>query len=87
MIIISAIILKCVVFGALFRPLEDPQPEKKSSVKIVLRNSEAHEDVHVSNHDLPIIMLDGDGKMQRPHSMGHFSMPRGIKFEQNGKLG
>lgn len=91
MLIISAVVLKCIIFGAMFRPLDDevePQaPANNQNVSVMLKPVDANIDLHVSDQHLPaLVVSNGDTQIQRPHSMGHFSMPRGIKFEQNGDV-
>lgn len=90
MLIISAIVLKCIIFGALFRPLEDEvvsEADGEQKVSVLLKPVDGNVDLHVSDQHLPaLIVSNGDMQIQRPHSMGHFSMPRGIKLEQNGNV-
>lgn len=89
MLIISAVVFECIIFGAMFRPLEyeSTKEEKKKNVHVPVKTTEGSMDIHVSEERLPELMVsNGNSQMQRPHSMGHFSMPRNIKFEQNGNL-
>lgn len=92
MLIISAVVFECIIFGAMFRPLEyEPEKqetvEERKNVNLPLKSVEGSMDIHVSDEQLPKLMItNGNSQMHRPHSMGHFSMPRNIKFEQNGNL-
>ncbi|CAH0556449.1 unnamed protein product [Brassicogethes aeneus] len=88
LLIISSLVLNCVIFGAFFRPLE---PEKLDDDKsaITLKASAAHSDIHISEHNLYKldVKTNGDGsQIHRPRSMGHFSIPRGTRLEQNGNI-
>lgn len=94
MMIISSVVFECIIFGAMFRPLpyesvqeEAVEEEKKKVEGLPLKNADGNLDIHVSEEHLPkLVVSNGDIQMHRPHSMGHFSMPRNIKFEQNGNL-
>lgn len=74
MLIISAGVLECVIFGALFRPLE-PQKKRKRIDSII------NEDAKLESLPLSVPEVTG-----RPRSMGHFTIPRNIKFEENGNV-
>lgn len=50
LLILAAIVLKCVLFGALFRPLE----EEKSDSKNELKKTEAQTDIHISDHEITV---------------------------------
>ncbi|KAJ8935855.1 hypothetical protein NQ318_016875, partial [Aromia moschata] len=83
-LIIAGIVLECIIFGALFRPLEERQEIKD---KNKLKAAEADTDIHISNQNVqqfaPSLYINGNN-MHRPHSMGHFSIPRTVKHELNG---
>lgn len=96
MMIISAIVFNCIIFGAFFRPLEydePPEPRKKSIQKIVengynLKQIIAKSDIHSSAHDLQertpcLTVTNGDVAIQRPHSIGHFSLTRSLKLDKS----
>ncbi|KYB27338.1 monocarboxylate transporter 12 [Tribolium castaneum] len=87
MLIIAGIVLECIVFGALFRPLETEEDKNlKPPPKITLKSIEAKVDLHVSEHNLQqISTMNGNGEIHRPHSLGHFSMPRGTKLLEPSK--
>lgn len=84
-LIIAGIVLECIIFGALFRPLENKRDIPEGNR---LKAVEANIDIHVSNHDLHQFtsLLSNGNNMHRPHSMGHFSMPRVPKYEPNGNI-
>ncbi|XP_044266124.1 monocarboxylate transporter 5 [Tribolium madens] len=87
MLIIAGIVLECIVFGSLFRPLESEEEKNfKPLPKITLKSIEAKVDLHVSEHNLQqISTMNGNGQIHRPHSLGHFSMPRGTKLLEPSK--
>lgn len=91
MLIISGIVLECIIWGALFRPLENEEDNKnnKPEIKLRLKLVDAKVDIHVSEHNLHQLapISNTNDKVDRPHSMGHFSMPRGTKLlEPNGNV-
>lgn len=49
LLILSAIVLKCVLFGALFRPLEDDKQDESDNQ---LKKTEANTDIHVSHNEI-----------------------------------
>ncbi|XP_050502934.1 monocarboxylate transporter 5 isoform X2 [Diabrotica virgifera virgifera] len=98
-LIIGGIILECILFGALFRPLEEINGEKGKKLKL----TEAKVDLHISEHDLPQLTTslppqngqyggsgtmngNGNGNMHRPHSVAHFTMSKNTKHELNGNI-
>lgn len=95
MLIIAAVVLECIIFGALFRPLEyetDVIKEKETPENsgISLESSGAKMDIHISDHNLPMLLVNSDNeKIDRPRSMGHFSLPKPLKsatLEKNGSI-
>ncbi|XP_074040298.1 monocarboxylate transporter 1 [Leptinotarsa decemlineata] len=88
-LIIGAIVLECILFGSLFRPLEAKRSEEDDKE---LRATEANIDIHVSDHDLrqfgTSLKTNGtiNGNMHRPHSVAHFNIPKTTKFEANGNI-
>lgn len=112
-LILSAIILNCIIFGALFRPLEY-EDDVSSSSSQAGRNKTKYDkiegsgynlkptsgklDIHCSERDLQeqdgttgTTVTNGDISIQRPHSIGHFSLPIGLKpitapSERNGNI-
>lgn len=50
-VIIGGVILECILFGALFRPLE-PVASTRSIKGKELKASEAQADLHISDHDV-----------------------------------
>lgn len=88
LLIISGLVLNCVIFGAFFRPLEEEKVVEETPT-IFLKPSEARLDIHVSDHNLHQIDLkiNGNGnQIHRPRSMGHFSIPRAPKIEENANI-
>lgn len=86
MLIISSVLLECIIFGALFRPLEDKKPKKERS-EIILKAVEGQLNIHVpGNNFSEVITTNDSAQIHRPRSMGHFSVPRGVKFETNGNV-
>lgn len=87
-LIIAGIVLECILFGALFRPLESETMPKKEEM-VLLKTCEAKVDIHVSDHDFmqhtPIYM-NGNNQMHRPHSVAHFTLPKSYKHEMNGNI-
>lgn len=92
MLIISSVVFECIIFGAMFRPLEyeaerEEAPVEQNNVNLPLKHAKADLDIHVSDEHLSTLLVsNGDSSMQRPHSMGHFSIPRNVKLEHNGNL-
>lgn len=99
--ILSAIILNCIIFGIMFRPLEYEEDDEEDKKKVEsspysLKPSDVKVDLHRSAHDLQesqpapgLTVTNGDISIQRPHSIGHFSLPKGIRFpvaEKNGNV-
>lgn len=89
MIIISGIVLECVIFGALFRPLEYEPPSKRPSNAskrsgIHLKNTSAALDLHISDMNLRHLVSDSTN-MHRPRSMSHFTATKPL-VEQNGNI-
>ncbi|KAJ8918197.1 hypothetical protein NQ315_014064 [Exocentrus adspersus] len=85
-LIIAGIVLECIIFGALFRPLEGKRQINEGNK---LKAAEANIDIHVSHHDVHEFttnLLSDGNSMHRPHSMGHFSIPRVPKYEPNGNI-
>lgn len=86
MLIIAGIVLECIVFGALFRPLETDEDKNLKATTIKLKPTEGKIDIHVSEHNLhQMSAMNGNGEIHRPHSLGHFSMPRGTKLLEPSK--
>lgn len=86
-LIIAGFVLKCMVFGALFRPLEyeEEKPRKAVSPHISLRSINGGTDIHVPDMPPQLLMppsalqdyevpVSGK-KLLRPRSMGHFVLP------------
>ncbi|XP_050306726.1 uncharacterized protein LOC126743600 [Anthonomus grandis grandis] len=87
-LIIGGLVLECILFGALFRPLENESGRKKEEV-ILLKNTEGQVDIHVSDNDLKPyapLQLNGTSQMHRPHSVAHFTLPKSNKHELNGNI-
>ncbi|KAH0809612.1 hypothetical protein GEV33_013180 [Tenebrio molitor] len=89
MLIIAGTVLECILFGLLFRPLENEDEKnlhRELQPKISLKSAEAKIDLHVSERDLhQLSTINGNGEIHRPHSVGHFSMPRGTKLLEPSK--
>ncbi|KAI4466211.1 monocarboxylate transporter [Holotrichia oblita] len=89
MMIISGIVLECMIFGALFRPLEYESTEKKhlkpDNSEIHLKNTSAALDLHISDVNLKHLVSESTN-MHRPRSMGHFTAPRTTFVEPNGNI-
>ncbi|XP_044750798.1 monocarboxylate transporter 9 [Coccinella septempunctata] len=88
-LIISGIVLECMIFGSLFRPLEYDEVKEVDSEnnRLQLKATEGRVDIHVSDHDLRHFPKStANGKMHRPHSVAHFSLPKtsSHRHEQNG---
>lgn len=88
-LIISGIVLECMIFGSLFRPLEYDEVKEVDSEnnRLQLKAAEGGVDIHVSDHDLHKFSKSlTNGKMHRPHSVAHFSLPKSSSHrqEQNG---
>ncbi|CAG9864488.1 unnamed protein product, partial [Phyllotreta striolata] len=90
-LIIGGIILECILFGALFRPLETAGGGSRKSVKgKELKPSEAVVDLHVSERDVRELttglLHNGavNGNMHRPHSVAHFTISKPTRAEANG---
>ncbi|XP_057672845.1 monocarboxylate transporter 12 isoform X3 [Diorhabda carinulata] len=94
-LIIGGIVLECILFGALFRPLENNNGDKGKKLK----SSEAKVDLHISDHDFDemtsrVSHHNGqyggygtiNGNMHRPHSVAHFTLPKNTKTELNGNV-
>jgi MFS family permease len=71
MLIIAAIVLNCMILGALFRPVPDSRETKPISSQVTPHNSE---------RELQVISVStskvNDTALHRPQSIGHFTMPR-----------
>lgn len=85
--ITGALILNCIVFGAMFRPLEDGQTKRKLSVEVIKDEIEPLKSgvVHSSNptvNKITTILVNGNSAeaVERPRSMGHYTMPRPSKY-------
>lgn len=74
MLILAAGVLECVIFGAMFRPLESPKKTKRVNSIVIEDNKEESMQLSVSE------------VKERPRSIGHFTIPRNIKFEENGNV-
>lgn len=89
-LIIAGIVLECILFGALFRPLENETVDEKKEDPLLVKSCEAKEDIHVSENDFslypPMYHLNGSNQMQRPHSVAHFTLPKSYKHETNGNV-
>ncbi|KRT78853.1 membrane transporter [Oryctes borbonicus] len=89
MIIISGIVLECIIFGALFRPLEyEPATKIASDVsksEIRLKNTSAALDLHISDVSLQHLVSE-TSNIHRPRSMGHFTGTKATFVEQNGNI-
>lgn len=88
-LIIAGLVLQCILFGSLFRPLEnEPEEPPKTEEVNLLRPCEARVDIHVSDQNIPQythgIMQNGNMQMHRPHSVAHFTLPKSYKHEMNG---
>lgn len=71
MLILAGIVLECILFGALFRPLEETQEKNGNK----LRKTEAQIDIHVSDHDvhqLAISLPPSNGKISFLNILLHF---------------
>lgn len=53
-LIIAGIVLECILFGALFRPLENETAEEKKEDPLIVKSCEAREDIHVSENDFTL---------------------------------
>lgn len=61
-LILAGVVLKCVLFGALFRPLEE---EKQEETENELKQTEAQTDIHVSNQEIrPFLTLPSNGEFR-----------------------
>ncbi|XP_030755202.1 monocarboxylate transporter 12 [Sitophilus oryzae] len=90
-LIIAGIVLESIIFGALFRPLENENGNgsKKEDVVTLPKRCEGHVDIHVSDYEInqqPILHLNGSTKMNRPHSFAHFTLPKSFKHEPNANV-
>ncbi|KAG5900722.1 hypothetical protein JTB14_038240 [Gonioctena quinquepunctata] len=90
-LIIGGIVLECILFGALFRPLEEKSDEDD---KKRLKATEARIDIHVSDHDLhqfsTSLKTNGTingNNMHRPHSVAHFHIPKTTSVAASAKFG
>ncbi|XP_018324222.1 uncharacterized protein LOC108736335 isoform X2 [Agrilus planipennis] len=79
MLITAGIVLECAVCGALFRPLEYEKKQVQSNSFNPLKNSEAKTDLHYSDGNNYLELSNGNANLTRPHSMIHFSIPKGGK--------
>ncbi|XP_022914399.2 monocarboxylate transporter 5 [Onthophagus taurus] len=89
MVILGGIVLECLIFGALFRPLEYEKKKKPKSIDngIPLKKSQKELDLHISDPSLRKIILESNKpNIHRPRSMGHFTDSQKVKFEQNGNI-
>ncbi|XP_066256765.1 monocarboxylate transporter 5 isoform X1 [Euwallacea similis] len=87
-LIIAGIVMKCIIFGAFFRPLESNHLDKKEELLLV-KSCEAKVDIHISENDFmhySPMHLNGNSQMQRPHSVAHFTLPKTYKHETNGNI-
>lgn len=93
--IISAITLNCIFFGAMFRPLEwETSQKNECKVKytvekeVVPKSSSekavngAVDEIEDESH----MLTKSENNMQRPHSIGQFSLTRSLRLEKNGNL-
>lgn len=89
MIIISGIVLECIIFGALFRPLEyEPATKIVSDVsksELRLKNTSGALDLHISDVSLRNLVSE-TSNIHRPRSMGHFTGTKTTFVEQNGNI-
>lgn len=90
MLIVAGIVLECIVFGALFRPLEYTSNRKEVSSEIILKQTDGSLDLQVPNNE-NIVTESGEPNLaqqqiHRPRSMGHISVLRSVKFEHNGNI-
>ncbi|KAK9882548.1 hypothetical protein WA026_021895 [Henosepilachna vigintioctopunctata] len=90
-LIISGIVLECIIFGSLFRPIEydDVKDVDVENNKLQLKAVEGHLDIHVSDHELHKFPKNSEnGQIHRPHSVAHFSLPKtsSYKYEHNGNV-
>lgn len=90
MLIVAGIVLECIVFGALFRPLEYTNDKKKTS-EILLKHTDGSLDIQVPNVDgIPdgtqSNHIDQQHQIHRPRSLGHISIFKSVKFENNRNI-
>lgn len=91
-LIIAALVLECIIFGALFRPLEEDDEERDADKEQVhvLQKSHAKTDMHVSDHELHrYSQADGTSSIHRPHSVAHLqihSKNSFVRSEVNGNV-
>lgn len=84
MLIIAATVLKCILYGILFRPLQ-PEEKRKDNEEVLeahtLKLIEAKADIEATEFELS---FENDS-IHRPHSLSHFSsIPRQKKTFHNG---
>ncbi|KAK5646514.1 hypothetical protein RI129_004978 [Pyrocoelia pectoralis] len=77
MLIISALVLECIIFGALFRPLEYDVKPVKNQIQIRVTAPETNVSVSQEDH---IDVYNNIGDMKRPKSMTL------LKAQKNGPL-
>lgn len=96
LMILSAIVLNCMFFGAMFRPLpwemsNNNNNNKESRVKYTKENgcvkingengkSSSHDQLEEHN------LAKSESNIQRPLSMGQFSLTRSLRVEKNGNV-
>lgn len=87
LLLISSLVLQCTTFGALFRPVEESYKTKpKNYIKeqnipeteLLNPDLTKNNKNNVSEHDIGAIKSNGN-PIQRPVSMGNFTMPRLIQ--------
>ncbi|XP_063913750.1 monocarboxylate transporter 9 isoform X1 [Zophobas morio] len=85
MLIIAGTVLECIIFGALFRPLEQEKNAQPEMI-VSLKQTDGKLDLHVSEDNLQFsTKINGNAEIDRPHSMSHFSVPKGNKSTEDNK--
>lgn len=99
MLIIGVLVMNCVIFGILFRPLEAPKPKKGSLLETVVESpgeeemaaqAEAAAGDDVPKRDTSGLVV-ANGGQRRPHSVHAFTLPprhhqsNGYYVASNGK--
>lgn len=97
MLIIGALVMNCVIFGILFRPLEAPKRKKGSLLETVVETAGEEEMAALaeaaSGDDTPTTTVanGGPNAQRRPHSVHAFTLPprhhhaNGYYVAANGK--
>lgn len=88
--ILSGIVLNCIFFGAMFRPLEWEKKESQvkytkengCAIKITAENGKGTSHDELDEHSL----AKSESNIQRPLSMGQFSLTRSLRVEKNGNV-